>query len=335
MSEGWLFRVDSRPQSGSGHVSRCLALAREFVPFGRVRFVLDGDGSFWQERLRQATVEIELTSNADWLKGNWLGCIVDGYDFRPAEIAGWRSKTKFLVEFNDFGDPSGYADFVIGSQLKNWKAQSTAHVLSGLQYALLDPAYRDEVNFEVKPSVAHIVVCFGARDGTNAMEIALNALNSLLSDMDKVRVTAVLGATAPHRSQIEHIIGRYDSRFSLILDEKDMPGLLHTADFAIGAGGMCLLERMACGIPSVTIATADNQIDVIQMAAAAGGTFYAGPRADVGEHEMSAAVAGLLSNLQDRRKMSQNARKLVDGWGALRVAEAIKKHRSQLVALQA
>ena len=155
----------------------------------------------------------------------------------------------------------------------------------------------------------------------------MGALNSLLKDKDGVRVTAVLGAAAPHCGEIERIISQCGSQFSLSVDEKDMPGLLHSADFAIGAGGMCLLERMACGVPSVTVATAENQIETIQQAAAGGGTHYAGLRTDIGKLELTSAVAGLMSNPGGRREMSRKARQMVDGWGASRVAEAIREHR--------
>jgi len=290
-------------------------------------FVLDGDGGTWQKRLEQLNIDVELADNTDQLEGNWLGCVVDGYEFQPDEIGGWKAKTKFLVEFCDFGDPSRHADVVLSSRLEVSNTSPGTHVMSGLRYALLDPAYRIETDYESGPDVTHIVVCFGARDGTNAMEIALGALNSLLKDKDGVRVTAVLGAAAPHCGEIERIISQCGSQFSLSVDEKDMPGLLHSADFAIGAGGMCLLERMACGVPSVTVATAENQIETIQQAAAGGGTHYAGLRTDIGKLELTSAVAGLMSNPGGRREMSRKARQMVDGWGASRVAEAIREHR--------
>ena len=334
MNDAWLFRVDSRAEVGAGHLSRCFALGQELRAANPVHFVLDEGCDQWRDRLRRVGITSELATDSTWVDEGWFGCVVDGYEFSDIEIADWRAKTGFVVAFSDTGEPSSHADLVMSSRLAEGRSASGPMILSGLEYALLDAAYRTEEVSGTSQGVAHIVICFGARDGSNATELSLHALKLALSDSDEVHTTVVLGSNAPHLSAITSIVEENDPRISLSVDEANMPKLLRSADLAIGAGGVCMLERMACGVPSITIATAENQLEIIKQAAESGGMNYAGRVAQISTLNLADAASELLSNHNRRTEMGIRARETVYGWGAFRAAEAINKCRMKTSPLQ-
>ena len=320
--------MDSRPEAGGGHVSRSLSLARDLAAFNPIHFILDGDAGDWQERLSQSGISWESAESGNWLDQDWYGVVVDGYRFDPHEIGNWKSRAGFLVEFCDFDLPSSHADIVIGWRSLAGQLEPGVTELVGLKYALLDPAFQTEYPSKAAQQVGHIVVCFGARDGTNATTIALEALKDTIPANSETRVTVVLGGRAPHLATVRRLINEIGHGITLRIDETDMTGLLRSADLAIGAGGIGLLERMASGVPSITIATAKNQMDVIGLASDGGGTLALDERSNISSAVLADALTALIADRARRRDMADNARKLIDGQGSVRLANAITQCRT-------
>jgi RimJ/RimL family protein N-acetyltransferase len=98
--------------------------------------------------------------------------------------------------------------------------------------------------------------------------------------------------------------------------------LMAQADLAIGAGGTSVWERFSLGLPSVCIATADNQTQQLNDLQLAG--LVLGPTRQEG---LCAFLTTFLQNLGAESKLlqtqSQRGMALVDGKGAVRVAIAL------------
>lgn len=93
--------------------------------------------------------------------------------------------------------------------------------------------------------------------------------------------------------------------------------LLLAADVVVCSAGQTSLEAAMTGTPSVTVTTADNQ------APNAGLLAQLGISRSVAADDVTAlryALTGVLSDSGLRRRMGENGRKHVDGFGALRVA---------------
>jgi RimJ/RimL family protein N-acetyltransferase len=101
-----------------------------------------------------------------------------------------------------------------------------------------------------------------------------------------------------------------------------MAMLMAQADLAIGAGGISVWERSSLGLPSVCIATADNQTQQLNDLQLAG--LVLGPTRQEG---LSEFLTAFLQNLGAQSKLlqtqSQRSMALVDGKGAVRVAIAL------------
>jgi spore coat polysaccharide biosynthesis predicted glycosyltransferase SpsG len=93
-----------------------------------------------------------------------------------------------------------------------------------------------------------------------------------------------------------------------------MVDALQEADLVVTAAGQTMLEALCTGTPTVAVAVVDNQeaqLDVVRRAGAA-----AAPALD----GVADAVRALVDDTAQRERLALAGRRLVDGFGALRVA---------------
>ena len=312
----WLFRVASRPEVGAGHISRCRSLARVLHKSVPVIFMLDADGQHWRQSLEADGFGVMAEEQT--VEGEWSGVVLDHYDFDADAAEVLAAKTGPMVYMDDFMKPPPCANLAInpapdiaGDYIGDIPA------LLGPRFALLNARFANAARHDVKESVEKIVVTFGARDSNNATELALEALRR---QPHPANISVVMGRHAPHLTGITDTVSNMGDGVALRIDEMDMPSLLQSADFVIGGGGVSLLERMACGLPSVTIALAENQRNACNSAAKLGGTLFAGWLGELEPDSLSGQISDMINDVTARRKMSKDAAELVDGGGADRVA---------------
>lgn len=317
MSGGWLIRAASAPRWGGGHVTRCRALALALRAHGPVAFLLDADDGGWRARLEAEGFVVAREAP----RARLSGCVLDHYDLPAAERAALRARADALAALYDGGGaPPDGADLLIASGLEPGRT-SVAGVpaLCGPAYALLDPRFRRAPTRAAGETVARVVLAFGLRDSGNATSVAIEAARRAGLDAELV---ATLGAGAPHRAEAERRLAAF-GRGRLAVDEPDMPGLLASADLVLGAGGVGLFERMALGVPSITLICADNQRAGAEAAAQAGATLLLGRADEVDAGAFAEALRALAADPAARARQSAQGRALVDGRGAERAAQAL------------
>ena len=116
-----------------------------------------------------------------------------------------------------------------------------------------------------------------------------------------------------------------DGRIVLCEGVQDMASLMASCDLAFSAGGTTLYELCAVGVPSVSYTMADNQIPGVLAFSQAGLIPYVG---DVRNHpdffgSAMAALEDLMSVPAARRSQSARMKMAIDGAGADRIAEAL------------
>ncbi len=321
----WLFRVSSSVEVGGGHMTRCLSLAKAMTdtdPTVELVFVLDLAGHAWLEPVRNAGY-VSLIEGEE-LSSNWSGVLMDGYQFSDTDFAYYKTLagTGPLVFIDESPRPPQLIDLVIniGGFPDVVESPERKSELSGLKYALLGTQYRDMPVSPVAESVQSILISFGRVDSMDATSVALAALATLMKDDAGFTTKIIMGGGAPHLKAVKQAISNFPGPVSLAIDANDMPDQLMKADLIIGGGGVSLLERMAAGVPSVTVVQAENQNSVIVGAAAHGGTINAGPIGSMRIERMAESVAGLMHSRSLREDMALTGRSLVDGYGAERVA---------------
>jgi UDP-2,4-diacetamido-2,4,6-trideoxy-beta-L-altropyranose hydrolase len=92
-----------------------------------------------------------------------------------------------------------------------------------------------------------------------------------------------------------------------------MAELMRDADLAIGAGGTTAWERTFLGLPTMTVAVAENQVDGSEALAAQGAIRYLGTRDTVTGTQIGVALRDLLTHPETLIAME---RKCLDIYGS-------------------
>jgi spore coat polysaccharide biosynthesis predicted glycosyltransferase SpsG len=115
----------------------------------------------------------------------------------------------------------------------------------------------------------------------------------------------------------------------LLSNVDDMPEIISQAELAISAGGVTCCELAFMRVPMFLITFAKNHEESVEAwgrakAAWAGGWFHALERKSLAE-----ALRRLIGDPKLRRELVENAERIVDGKGAQRVVEAMRRAQVQ------
>lgn len=207
------------------------------------------------------------------------------------------------------------------SRLPYRSSSGDARFLLSLQYALLRPEFWGVPPRTVCDTVQNILVTVGGADPHNLMPRLLDLLDELPSDFT---VTIIVGPFFENRAEVERATKGCRRLVRLVYAPSSMRDLMLEADLAISASGQTLYELAATGTPTVALQVAENQAGSLQALAAEGVVRVAGC---VGEDRLlaniRATVRELLGSRDTRAEMSTAGWRLVDGWGAVRLADSI------------
>lgn len=288
------------------------------APFAPVSFVLDPEGNKWRDFLSAAG--FEAASGDDGDDGPVAGAVVDHYDPAPGMAEHWRKRAAKLVVFRDHSQTIANADI----EIRQWAAHSSTNpsILSGLEYAIVDPGYADIREVSIRALPAHVLVAFGMRDTPNATALILAAVETLAPEWQP-RITVALGADAPHVLAVRCKVDELGDRARLVLDATDLQDELADCDLAVGAGGVSAVERAAAGRPSLTIALNSSQAPVASALAAVRATHDCGLVQRLSVESIADTLRSLAGDADRRAEMAQSGRRAVDGLGPQRTANAL------------
>jgi len=320
----WAFRVASSPRAGGGHVARCLALAGALRSLADgVLFVVDDDGAEWERHILQQGHGCITASSP--VPDNVEACLIDGYEFDASTIRSWRARARVMTVIIDHQPSPEWADLIIAPAISEAKIRNPGGaVLTGLDYALIDPRFVISGTREIQNNVQRIFISFGKRDQRNATGLALDALQMLPEvKSGAISIMVALGGSAPHVAAIKDRVAQINGATCEI--DTNMADCYASADFVIGGGGVGLFERMAQGLPSVSVGLAENQRPQISLCSSTGGTLDAGDIGSLDSAGLAATILPLLRSHERRMTMSENARRAIDGFGAQRCVRAMWK----------
>ena len=356
----FIIRCDASHQIGTGHVMRCLTLARKLRQRGAMcRFVcrehtghlcgLIRDCGFPVVLLPEGTGQERLsrntTAHGQWLGANWqtdaeqtiaaIGgqrpdwMVVDHYalDHRWEELL--RPHCGRIMVIDDLADRRHDCDLLLDQNLVasyavryNGLVPPACTVLLGPTFALLQPEYATW-HPRVPPrvgSVRRLLVYFGGADSANLTGLTIEALSRLREE--NIRVDVVVNPSSPHAA----IVNRQAAEYPWIKIHASLPSLAElmvSADLAIGAGGATSWERCCLGLPALVIALADNQVPIAKELDRRGMVQLLGNSADVSVDSLVSLLKNSLSNPAANELRSRQCLGVVDGLGAARVASLL------------
>ncbi len=340
-----LFRCDSSTEIGSGHVMRCLALAKAWQRVGgQVCYLtaetiaaLDGrfaDDGFQQERLAvEPGIPEDAEQTAAWVRrlgARWV--VVDGYRFKPDFVHRLKMSGVRVLFLDDDARFDFYeADVVLNQNIdakaERYKCGATTHLLLGADYVLLRPEFLEERPRKDVAGVARrLLITMGGSDSENVTSTVVRALSQMGNEFE---ATVVVGGGNPHyeslRTLAERLSGKASTnRIRLVRSPANMAQLMREADVAIAAAGGTCWELAFLGVPMILITLSRDQEANAAAISKAGAALSLGWHANLSEREIGDAIRNTMNDVDGRRAMSERGQKLVDGRGAARVVEFLQ-----------
>lgn len=349
-----VFRVDASHTIASGHVTRCLALAQSLrnlgaectfvsrevagnlfasvVGAGFEQRALTGPLELKPKEVSRSGAELTVTEDAqrtiDTLAGDrpaWL--IIDHYGIDDEWERQLRPHVDRILVIDDLANRSHECDILLdqnfsltGSMRYSGLVREDAILLCGPKFSLLQPEFREQrLALKRRPSNGlQAFVSFGGSDRENLTGLTLEAFQD--PALRGIALQVAIGRQNTNLNSLAEILAkRPNSRAHYA--PKSLAPLMASSDFAIGAGGTTTWERFCLDLPSIVIASADNQIAGCESLQDAKRVNYLGFRTDVTVAALQASIQQVVDALVSPDRVSQEP--LVDGLGAERVAEVL------------
>jgi len=345
-----MIRADASSAMGTGHVMRCLALAQAWRSGG-------GDAVFV---MAESTEAIERRIQDEHFKGMTLSCAsgsaedarriltladeynatwiaVDGYQFSPTYQRRIKHSDFQLLWIDDTGRCAPYcADIVLNQNVyattemyRESGARTT--LLLGPRYALLRKEFLvwQHRQRHFAPVAARLLITMGGSDPNNATADILKTIGRAGLD---VEVTIVLGGSNQNGAMLQRIAEHMPRQPRFAPDVKDMSRLMSTADLAISAAGATSYELALLQVPMVLVTLAENQAPTARGLAEHGAGVDLGTFQNLEPECLIEVLRRMIFDCEYRQSVGHNARLLVDGNGARRVAQAMLEQQQALAA---
>ena len=329
-----LIRADANESIGSGHVMRCKSIASALADKG-------GEVAFITADHRGDSLIGEFPSfclNSDWLNmDNELPklyeiirakkpplLLIDSYKVTEKYFDALHGLTKtayiddlnaglwnvdILINYNIFSQSYDYSRY----------DRRNTRLLLGTSYTPLREEFRLSQPHVIREKISDVLISAGGSDPAMMTE---KIIMNVCPEFPGVNFHFVIGALNPRIESIRKL-----SRQNIILhiNERNMSGLMRDCDAAVSAAGSTLYELCACGTPSVTYVLADNQTDAAEMFGTLGVMINAGDCRK--RDDISSVIIESLRGMNEsvRAEMSARMQRLVDGNGAMRIADVIMR----------
>ena len=338
-----VFRTDGSSKIGSGHIVRCITLAKLLASENwTIEFACEKSSlNLVNNLILNEDYAISILNGDDFQQFTQLKLthkeginllVVDSYAIDEKFEGLCRPWAKIIMAIDDLANRNHDVDILLDQTFGrkstdyNSLVPERCKTLIGANYALLRSEfsfYREKtlskrlINFKVDK----VLVTLGSSDPENITLTVLKMISRLKIDINTV---VVLGANAPYLEIVRNFIKR-SSKIKLLVDATDMAKIMAESDFAIGAGGVTSLERCCLGLPSITIVTANNQSLLAKnlFINKSQNTIDFDNRAD--SIKITSEIKRIYEDVELRKTMSIQGSKVCDGRGALRVLEVIEE----------
>jgi UDP-2,4-diacetamido-2,4,6-trideoxy-beta-L-altropyranose hydrolase len=307
-----VFRVDASLQMGTGHVMRCLTLAKVLKGNGvNVEFICRKHEGNLIDKIRSNgfnTFELELLEDNKvdnkLFYSHWLGStqqqdakdclsvlqlgkvhllIVDHYGIDEDWQQDLKAYYDKLMVIDDLADRKHQCDILLdqtfGCQQRDYESlvPTSCKLLLGSQYALLRPEFIKWRQYSLErrkhPVFKQLLINMGGVDVKNITEKIVKELKSCKLPSD-LSIVVVMGAAAPHLKSVIAQVNDLPYNTEVEIDVKNMAEIMANSDIAIGASGTTTWERCCLGVPSIQMVLANNQIEVAKKLDSVGASYY-------------------------------------------------------------
>ena len=261
-------RADANSKIGSGHVMRCLSIAKAFAQRSEDVVFITADHKSDELITRQGFTTIcldtEWTNMVEELpllkkliqQQQPSLLLVDSYYVTQSyfdELA----KYIHVAYIDDMNLHHWNADYLINynifSSIFDYSSYDKSQtLLLGLQYAPLRDEFKNLPRFRIREKVKDMLVSAGGADPECITE---QIMAGVCKKYPMIMFHFIVGALNP---RMQKILQLSPPNAVLHINEQNMSKLMQECDLAISAAGTTLYELCATGIPTITYTIADN-----------------------------------------------------------------------------
>lgn len=296
------FRTDGNEEIATGHIMRCLSVARACAALSmEARFlvsdeksaaVLEERFSFPQEfpviclHSNYQDMEAELPALRAVLKdvpASSARLFIDSYFVTEDYLCELHKlcKTAYLDDLLAFDYP---VDLIVNYDVTEEPAcyRKAAYRLTGASYTPLREQFQN-VSYKVRPKVRHVLISAG---GTDACHVTGTFFRKVFGNnppntaqvlpegsvmyrehsadfLQTLNYHVVTSRLNSHFQELEQLASTYPA-IHVHTNVQNMAALMSRCDLGLSAGGTTLYELCAVGVPSASFVTAGNQLCAVQ-----------------------------------------------------------------------
>lgn len=345
-------RTDANKVIATGHVMRCMTIARELVKNNQqVRFLVSDYESTillkqnhyeytvldtaWDDLCTEKEIQKvkEILAESENVEKESPILLVDSYYVRNEYFSELRNYAK-LVMLDDLCQDVYDVDVLINCNIayciydyeEKYQRKKTRLIL-GAGYVPLREQFSqvgdDKIISDEKNALQILLIC-GGGDSFDVLNGFLEQVSSR-HELDDCVFHVVAGAYNPYISALKKKQGQM-SNVVLHTNVTKMADLMLQCDIAIAAASTVLYECCACSLPTIFYAMADNQLPDSEAFSEAAGLYFAGDirknRNDVINNSLD-QLEKLKDDTSSRRQMASNMHTIVDGRGSERLVNAL------------
>lgn len=352
--------MDASRDIGTGHVMRCLAVANEakrrdweciFVLRDPEDGIITYINSFDHRVKELISADCEETTDNTTAHGDWLPVsqtqdanetfeviceldpdwiIVDHYALDATWLSIIEKPNAKILVIDDLGDRELICDVLVDQNLGasaekyHGKLPSNCQLLLGPTFALLRSEFKDwrerSLEGRLNRNVENILISMGGVDAGNYTLRTLIELTK--SEYAKTCVfTVVIGSSYPHTDALHEFVEETKLRISVLSNVKNMAEIMSKSDLCIGAGGSTSWERCCLGLPTISFAIADNQIEIAKHLSQKKVAIFS----DLSNLIIDFERFFDISEIDLQRSLSTHSHQICDGLGIPRVLGELEK----------
>lgn len=334
-------RVDGNSHVASGHVMRCISIAKALkeknqdclfiVSDTESLDLIEGNGfQVVQVKGKWNDLEVELDA---------LTQVINQYSIKEILVDSYYATNHYLkrlkqmvkvIFIDDLEEEIYEADVIVNYSISCDQVAYTAKYTQRDTKLLLGPKYtplRNEFKYlksTLKENVHDILITSG---GSDPYDMILKLIKEILEDnrLKNCNLHVVVGKFYNSMEELE-LLRKVHDNIIVYKNISNMAEVMAKVDLAISAGGTTLLELCCVRVPTVSFAFADNQLNGIHAYAKLGLIETGGDircEEDKVIKDIISKIKVLTTDYLKRTIIREKMAKVTDGQGAMHIAEEI------------
>lgn len=297
-------RVDGDYNIGLGHVYRMLSLANKIIHHN-IRFYMTETKTLGVEKVKENNFPISLIRNnsefiVELQKFKPELIINDILDTNKSYILKLKKKGFFVVNFEDLGEGSDYADLIFNALYEN--SNPPKHHYYGYQYTILRQDFYYYPFKKLSQKVNNILLTFGGVDQNDLTLKTLMALEKINYDKN---ITVILGLGYKYHNILNKLIKKSNLNIKIYKNIRSMAKFVYNSDVVATSKGRTVYEIASLAVPCVAIAQNEREMRHL-FADLTRGVKSLGLASNVSVNDIADVLQMMIEDYELRKKLHQN-----------------------------